>query len=212
VVVAAQAMSAAKQQRLIDFLKNGGKLVILPGLPELDEALRPCRLLADFLGAGEGHKNPAYVARNTILDVVNIQGSSTVFDQLPLGAVRSGQDEFSGKTIGWELPINPDGKVVVAGITWIHSMHEHTRLLNALLERAGIQRKVTCSNPYVWTALWRSGDKEVLYAANLFTQPMEAEFTTAAAGQPGRRVLGPHVLAPFSVMMIDPLSGLEWKD
>jgi beta-galactosidase len=205
-------MAAVIQQRLVEFLEHGGRLLLLPCLPSLDEHFQPCTLLADFLEAPVGDKNPAYTARNTILDVANIQGSGFVFEPLPEGVQVVGQDEFSGKIIAWEKALEAGGRVLVAGITWNHAMHEHTRLITRLLEHLGLERAVACSNPYVWTALWRDGQgKSVLYAANLFTQPMATELSSRASMSQAMVSAGQHTLPPFSVVMIDPDNGKEWE-
>ncbi len=210
VVVAASAMSAIKQANLAHFIRQGGKALILPGLPEMDEALQPCTILADALKAAHGLKNPGYTSRNTVLGVSNVQGSAFIFDALPDGAEALGRDEFSGKIIAWEKSLPGGGKALVLGLTWIHSMHEHTRLLTDLLERLGLERVIQCSNPYLWTALWRSGGDSVLYAANLFTQAMTAELALRDEASGGMVWVGKYTIPPFRVVMIDPKNGKEW--
>jgi beta-galactosidase len=44
-------MDAADQQRLLDYAKGGGQLVLGPGLPYLTPALTPCQVLQDVLSA-----------------------------------------------------------------------------------------------------------------------------------------------------------------
>ncbi len=212
VVATGRAMSLDAQQNIVRFLKKGGRILILPGLPDWDESLAPCTLLAEFLGSTVGRKNPATVSRNTILDVANIQGISYIFDLLPDGAHGIGTDEFSGQIIAWQKETAGGGRVVVAGVTWSHAMHEHTRLINSLLAALGLERQVACSNPYVWTTLVRTKERSVLYAANLFTQPATAEFHTRDIHSGEMVSAGSYTLPAFSVVMIDPVSGKEWED
>jgi beta-galactosidase GanA len=43
-------MAADVQQRLADYVRAGGQLVLLPDVPALDSELAPCRILSDLLG------------------------------------------------------------------------------------------------------------------------------------------------------------------
>jgi beta-galactosidase len=46
-------LSRVVQERLADYVEDGGHLVVMPGLPSLDEAMRPCSVLSDrLLGPG----------------------------------------------------------------------------------------------------------------------------------------------------------------
>jgi beta-galactosidase len=44
-------MARDVQERLAEYVRRGGNLVILPRIPELDESLRPCTILSDLVGA-----------------------------------------------------------------------------------------------------------------------------------------------------------------
>jgi len=74
----------------------------------------------------------------------------------------------------WHLATEGGGQVVFLGVSWIHALREHEALLTSLLRMLGLRQKVVCSNPNVWTSLWRADDRTLLFALNLLTGKMEA--------------------------------------
>ena len=69
-VPSALAMPADVQRRLVKFVQAGGKLLIAPVLPRLDEDFNPCAELADFLGIGPQQR---YVYPSPILDAFDVK-------------------------------------------------------------------------------------------------------------------------------------------
>ncbi len=177
IVPAASVMGAAQQERLVRFLKAGGRALITPVLPEYDEELQPCTILADAIGAPAARKAGAgQQVRLTIAGVVNVFNNGDVFlyGQLPADAEVLGVDEFSGQTVAWRRPFPGGGEAIVLGQRWMHAMREHERMLHALLGRLGGRQRVTCSNPNVWTSLWTDGERAALFLMNLLSARQEA--------------------------------------
>jgi beta-galactosidase len=203
VVVCASAMSAAKQERLVRFLQSGGKALFLPTLPSLDEAFNPCTLLADFLGKPATNANPDGRIRAVIAGVMNVLGRATLFDNLPPGSEVLGTDEFSGRVIAWKKSFPGGGAAVVLGFHWKHSMREHERMLVNLLANLGLQQVVRCSNPNVWTSLWRADTRMGLFIMNLLTAPMQAHITLQPSPQSSPLDAGTHSLGPISVKWVE---------
>ncbi len=121
-------MSAAVQQRLVDFVKGGGTLVILPQLPLKDEYMQDCTILADNIFEGmhrpifEGlfPESPLFVSQ-----VFGMQGQSlvvpgkpTLFD-LPQHVKPLALDPESGKPCGFCRPVGK-GKVIVLGFPLLY--------------------------------------------------------------------------------------------
>jgi beta-galactosidase len=203
-VAAASSMGRAKQARLVRFLQGGGKALITPVLPGFDENLEPCTLLADFLGfpAGELVPNVGRSVRVSVAGVVNVLANGSLFftRRLPDGAEVLGKDELSGQPLAWSVETPGGGRAVFLGMSWEHAMHEHRQMVAGLLEGLGLRRKVTCSNPNLWTSLWTAGDRSLLFVMNLFSAPLEAEIRV----QPGARThpvdLSPGKIPPVSVL------------
>jgi beta-galactosidase len=177
-VTTSSSMSAVKQQRLVDFIQAGGKLLITPVLPSTDENLNPCAILADFLGSTQDATKSIEQARTGFADVVNVIGS-VFFTHPPLDANVIGKDEWTGKPVAWMKTFQKGGEVICLGMTWTHAMHEHTRMLTALLKLLGLSQILSVSNPNIWVTLWASQDSTasnaVLFLLNLFTSETSVE-------------------------------------
>ncbi len=208
----ASSMTAAGQEHLARFLQNGGRAVFAPVLPEQDENLEPCSLLANFLGipAGSLSANPGKAVRLNIAGLTNVLANGSVYfsERLPGNAQGSaqviGSDEFSGKPVAWKIETPGEGQAVFLGMSWAHAMHEHRRLLVALLEDLGLRRKIECSNPNLWVTLWTAGSRSLLFVLNLLTAPQEAEIRVHPAWRTapvdlGRRTIGPVSVAAYDI-------------
>ena len=73
----------------------------------------------------------------------------------------------------------------------------------SLVERLGLQRRVECSNPNLWTSLRTGGGRSALFIMDLFTSPQEAEVRCRLAGRGGVQGLGQHKLEPMSVKCVE---------
>ena len=200
VAVCSSCMSAEKQQRLVDFLNQGGKVFFTPVLPAYDENLNPCRILLDALGAVEFAAAPVEQARPEIAGVVNVNGKA-YFTQAPQDAEVIGVDAFSGNTLAWQRSFAGGGQAALVGLAWSYAMHEHARMLTAVLDRLGLQRIFTTSNPNVWVTMWKTQGKACLFLINLFTSPMQVSVDVHL---PGRQLhIGPQSIPPITVKSID---------
>ncbi|MGC9349618.1 MAG: beta-galactosidase [Anaerolineae bacterium] len=179
-VASAESMSLQQQERLVRFLHNGGRLLIAPVLPRLDEDLRPCTRLADFLGAPQLRQGTEAVIRVRIKgeqsEVVNVLKNEVFFtEDLPEDAKVIGNDDLTGRPIAWETRTAGGGQVIFLGLAWDHRKNEQSAALLALMQRLGLNRVVTCSNPNVWTSLITDGGQCLLFLMNLFSAPMKAK-------------------------------------
>jgi hypothetical protein len=162
-------------------------MVIAPVLPRLDEHLRPCTHLIDFLEAPRLRRGTDAVVRVRIQgeagDVVNVLKNDVFFtDNLPKDAEVIGSDELTGQPVAWELMTTGGGHVIFLGLAWDHRKKEQARALLSLMCRLGLSRIVTCSNPNVWTSLVTDGGKSLLFLMNLFSAPMKAKITYHTQG------------------------------
>ena len=201
--VCSSSMSADKQSRIVRFLSSGGRLILGPVLPEMDENLEPCTILADFLGGPQITANPKERARLRIADQNNVLGQVYFSDHLPAGCQIIGVDELSGQTVAWKYVLPAGGQAIFLGLLWSHAMRQHEKLVLALFTASGGKMLVHCSNPNIWTTLWRSGDRALLFVLNLFTTPMNAEISIHL-NPTGKEILLPdRQYAPVSVETFD---------
>jgi beta-galactosidase len=202
-VVTSSSMAAAKQQALVNYLSAGGKALILPVLPWLDDDLTPCTILADYLGSPLAISAPKDIFRPTIGGVSNVRGNVTRFwENISPDAEIVGVEEKTGQVIAWKAPTSGGGEVIVAGFSWLHAMRQQEQMLGALLLRLGLQPCIQCSNPNIWVTLWMAGERGVLFLMNLFTEPLTANVRVTL---PNGRVLeiGEHVVGQVSVKVVD---------
>jgi len=185
-IACAEVMPRAQQHRIVRFLQGGGRLLIGPVLPRLDEDFDPCTVLRDHLGGPDMRRGTEPVMRVVVEgqagDVRNVLKNEVFFtDTPPQEATIVGYDELTARPLAWELTTTGGGRVIVLGLAWDYRKHEQVRALLALLERLDLKQAVISSNPNIWTSLRFDGDHAVLFLANLFTSPMSTNITYRTA-------------------------------
>jgi len=199
-LAAASALSAHGQRRLVDFVERGGKLVVAPILPTLDENFQPCTILLDYLGATppEPHTAQPRFAVGTEGNVL-VNGALFV-SHPPPGASVFAVEERSGRVGGWRLR-KGGGEVFWLGLSWKHAKHSHAGMMAWLLGETGVPAPaVTSDNPCVWAVRRGDGRRSGIFAMNLFSAPMKATLRFRQGMHPGERSL---VLKPMEVKFIE---------
>ncbi len=173
-VASGGSMPEAVQRRLVSFLDAGGRLLLAPVVPWLDEEFRPCRILADRLGAsaqslGTGEMPPRLHACGQ--ECVFVNGGLYPFAKVPRRASREAWEERSKALIGWRRTLPGGGAATVLGFHWRQSHREHERMLLSALSGLGLERRLICDNPNVWAVLRSDGRTSMVFLLNLFTAP-----------------------------------------
>jgi beta-galactosidase len=212
-IVSAASMARAGQQRIINFLSRGGRVLLTPVMPTFDEHLQPCTLLADFLGFAQGGShshatqeiNARQFVRVNVLDVTNIWSNGDVYfaHGLPPGAEVIGLDEYSGHPLAWQQATTGGGQFIGLGLRWYQAKREHEQMLKELLQRLDLQATLECSNPNVWATLRTSGGHSALFLLNLLSSPMQATVTCHPAWRNSPYSSGPIDLPPMTVQTIE---------
>lgn len=154
----ADALDGRIQERLVAFLKRGGRLLLAPGLPSLEQDFTPCTVLADYLGAEVSPPRdgvPAALRRPAAMQPVLI-------------------DPCKGTPLGWEMSLASGGKVILVERTWVMGRRWDADLLGDGMRRLGCTPAVDCDNPNVWTSVLSDGDHSLLFLLNFFTGPLTA--------------------------------------
>ncbi len=207
-VISSSCMSLANQFRLVDFLKKGGRILITPVLPSMDERFNPCTELAGFLGAsavqtlktkdavfrfGEDSGIPAGALFNT---------RST-----PRGAETLAFETPSGKAVGWRKKTAGNGEAVFLGVSWEDADGDaeqaRRRMTESLLESLGGRRVLNLSGSGLWATALRSGKHGMIFVFNPSLSAAETgiRYQPDASGKPAYS--GKLTLKPGEVKTIE---------
>jgi hypothetical protein len=196
------SLPRAVQAQVLRFLAAGGRLLLTPMAPWLDEDLRPCRLLADAIGADPAEPvRLAADARLSAYDVrnVSISGGLVTVGTPPADATTTATDEASGTVCGWQRQLPDGGAVAILGLHWIHQRHEHAAMYTGALRRLGLHRVLSGGAPDLWAVLRHDGERCALFIANGFTSPAQGRWTFTHPGTGAACDTGDLDIAPVSV-------------
>ena len=176
IVLSSSCMTASSQQKVVDFLRKGGKVILCPVIPEYDENFEPCTILKDFLGSPKLEINTKTNQRISFKTVKNVMSNEVnyVTVNLPAKASVIGEDENNKLPVAWKVETENNGSLIFLGIKWQHQMREHIRMMDEVLTDLGIKKVIRCSNQNLFTSLRTNGEKTTLYIMNLYTSPMES--------------------------------------
>jgi hypothetical protein len=205
IVVSSSCMSAADQRRIVAFLKNGGRVLLCPVIPEYDDDFVPCTILKDFLGAPQVSENTLPDQRLSFQTVKNVYRNQADYatHRLPDNAVVLGEDENHRLPIAWSLVTEGNGKIVFLGMKWYHQMNEHSAMLREMLNELDVEKIVTSSNPNIFTSVRSDGKRSLLFVLNLYSSPMETEIQVLQHKQGKVFNTGFLKLDPMSVKTIE---------
>jgi beta-galactosidase len=175
IVLSSSCMTAASQQRVADFLKKGGKVILCPVIPEYDENFEPCTILKEFLGSSRLEINTKTNQRISFKTVKNVMSNEVnyVTIQPPAKASIIGEDENNNLPVAWKIETENNGSLIFLGIKWLHQMREHIRMMDEVLTDLGINKVIRCSNQNLFTSLRTNGEKSMLFVMNLYSSPMQ---------------------------------------
>jgi beta-galactosidase len=205
VVTACSIMARAKQERIVRFLEQGGRLLIGPVLPEFDETFTPCTLLRDYLGAGAVTPSGIAPTRLSVAGIRNISNTGEIFTagSAPAGTETLGVDEVSGRVFTWRRRFRKGGAAIVHGFRWSQGMRDHERMLTALLAGLGLRRRIESDQPNAWCRLRTAGKRSMLFIMNLTSAPMEARVRCRPSWSSKWLDTGLHRLKPMQVKCVE---------
>lgn len=173
-------MSAEVQQRLVDFMQAGGRLLLTPEVPERDEEGRPCTLLKEYLGGYETESCVWAEGAREFSPVVRV-GERRVYQvtvrkaytALPDGARVLAQDAQDGRICGFQA-----GNCWVLGLAFSLQTFQQADMLAELVREMGAQPGERLSNRHLFHTRWRSPNgQETLFIMNLFASPQSTDVT-----------------------------------
>lgn len=161
IMVSSASMSRAKQLRISRFLQGGGRMLLAPVIPILDDRFHSCTILADFLGLKEPRTS------------IRPDGTYQMLPSSPPKAREMPCSDTGNKP--WMIEWSGGGRFIFLGKRWNHSMHTQGAMMQDLLRPIGLSQRVFCSSPYLWTSLRSNGSNSILFVMNLFTSDLSAE-------------------------------------
>ena len=170
-------MAPSIQRRLIQFVENGGQLLLAPVIPTLDEDLNPCTILRDYLNGVTAAPCPATFSSVNAGPVQNVPPNVKLFmsENRPVGSEILAVDETCGTVISWRKSFPGGGSIIWLGMCWKYTKREHSDLLKYLLGKLNCCCPlVRCDNPNIWTSLRSDGKQSMLFIMNLFSAPLQA--------------------------------------
>ena len=199
IVVSDQRMPREKQERLIRFVEEGGKLLLTPVVPEYDEDFLPCTLLWDFLGVKESTlvSDPAPVLLNTGEKVYETTQKYTFpgFGGTVLGrAMTDGQSLIEHKVIG-------KGQVGLMGVAYNYSQFCQMDMLELCLAALGGTRTVKTDCRHLMVTLYEDGRRAICFLLNELPGAITATLTVRANGK--EHLLKDVTVPPFSVLPLE---------
>ena len=174
VVPAPSAMSAEAQTAVLDFARRGGKVLLLPGLPETDLEYQPCTILSTALKDAvftEGVTSPGLNFEGLdghvfMLDVLRI------CEKLPANATVLGKDD-KGQIVSFEMPYGK-GTILWCGFSWMATTFPQAEMLELLVERLGAKPLVESSNRNIFTTYWTDAEgHRTVFVMNLYSAPQK---------------------------------------
>nr|WP_157868123.1 exo-beta-D-glucosaminidase [Pyrococcus abyssi] len=137
-------MASDVQRKLVEYVKEGGSLVIMPMLPYLDENMRECRILEEELGV----KVSDEVARDNFRLIPYVSVDSDGIDRMLVRNVV--REVKGGEPIAWvgdkvvaSLVRKGKGSAIILGfrLQYYSSYHDmHRKFVDKILKLQGIER------------------------------------------------------------------------
>ncbi|PTX64962.1 beta-galactosidase [Melghirimyces profundicolus] len=164
-VFSTEYMDPALQERLVQYVQDGGKLVLYPEIPTKDLKGNPCRVLADQLDLGEWER----VSGN---DTVDVPGMDSVAVKQRLRFTRHDGEELAvhtrhGKreTAAYHKKAGA-GEVLVLGIAIGQDFQYQLDVIRILAERIGIRSRLKAEDPYLSLVERRKESESFLFVHN----------------------------------------------
>ena len=181
IVACDQRMSRQKQENLVQFVKKGGKLILTPVVPDLDEDFLPCTVLKDFLGVEDSSEisaeGPALLRNGQ--KVYELKNKYTFPG---FGGTVLLRNEADGTSLA-EVKQIGKGAVLLLGATYYYSQFCQMDLLNFCLDSLGCERRVHTDCRTLAVTLFENGKQGMVFLINNLPGAVTDSFTVFANGK-----------------------------
>ena len=169
IVPCAASMSGKAQRAIVDFVGKGGKLLMLPVVPQMDLDYTENAQLKTLFESAEfapGKKK----GQITVEGIGHVFGLNPIqiCTKMPENATAIVKDD-AGQILGFEMPYG-QGKIVWLGFTWMMTTFPQAKMLELVLDRLEAKPCVESGNRNIFTALWQdNSNRRMLYVMNLYS-------------------------------------------
>lgn len=165
-VFSSRYMDEKVQQRLLEYVQNGGKLILYPQVPDRNLRDRPCRILADGFELGEWK----VVSDNQTVDVLGIDsvfvGQRMVFPSYEGEIVASFTNGEKQEVAAIKKSVGQNGEVLVLGVALNHHYSYQLDVIKHLAEEMGITPEWTSDNPDLLLVERKNGNESYVFVHN----------------------------------------------
>ncbi|OQW94817.1 MAG: hypothetical protein BWK77_08480, partial [Verrucomicrobia bacterium A1] len=170
VILSNDIMDAETQQKLVDYVRAGGKLVIFPMLPKYDLDFNPCRIMEKAFGYEVKHGGKSN--RIYMDDLKDIPVPTLPWVMRDHGGKVLARD-VNGEVVGIEKKVGK-GTVRFFGFYVSYGIEEHPDLWSAMMELPEIPRNAWSKSDELHLEARFSGKEALLFAGNFHRMPVSA--------------------------------------
>ncbi len=181
IVPCATVMAKSVQEKLVRFVKDGGRLLMIGAMPELCENYRECTVIRDYIGAeiGEPYSSGRPVTTAGGINVYELSRKAPLV-KLPKEVKIVASDSRDGTAIG--IQKNDGGTLIFMGVQWEMGQFSQSEMMEELLSGLGAKPAVKSSNRNIITSLLETDGRRMLFALNLFSGRQRTEITVFDGG------------------------------
>ncbi len=184
-VVSNGIMRRSLQEKLVEYMQNGGNLLLFGAVPVYDEFHQECRILADSCGMKAVHRMNC---TSRCFDFNDIEGetvfnSGAVFlsESLPDGAKELLVECRSGKIAAYSIAVGK-GKLVYSGTLFSMACESHNRYFMKLFAEVGGEIRFKSDNMWMLPVRQKVGDDTYFFFTNASTSVHELNSSYQADG------------------------------
>lgn len=200
VICSPDSMSLRAQNNVIDFVKRGGKLLLLSTIPMTDENFEQCTALFDFIGKPEFSDNDSdslvTLVNGRRVYRINCEKKITV---LPDDAEIFATDGTKNNVLGFRKRFG-EGEMIYLGGAWLTTDFNQAEMLEEIMREFYAKPCVKCSDRTVYSTMFRSKEKTGIFLLNLYTGHRETNVVVYAGDD--KIDLGKIQLNPLEVKFI----------
>lgn len=171
VLTANEIMDAASQEKLVEYVRRGGTLIVFPMLPKFDRKFASCRIMEEKFGIhvkGRASSNRVYMGR---LRDIPVPQPPWVLAGSDLRVLAT---DAHGDVVGIEKRFGK-GRIRMFGFFVYYTIEEHPELLAQMMECAKVSRNAWTDNNALHVECPRSGREGILFVGNFHRATRSSE-------------------------------------
>jgi len=158
-------MDLAVQQRLVNYVQQGGKLVLYPEVPAYDLTGKPCRVLADELELGEWQVVPG-ISTVDVLDIDSVMVKQRLrFTKFTGEIIAAYQSEGERQVAAYKKQAGK-GEILVLGLGMGQDYHYQLDVIKKIAGLMGIYAHLSSTNSDLSLVERRSGADSFIFVTN----------------------------------------------